>query len=131
MELFLKATAGVLLTVILVLVMGSRSKELSLLLTLAVCCMVASAAGEFIRPVIDFLENLQQIGQIDHTYLAILLKIVGIGFLAEVAAMVCTDAGNATLGKTLQMLSSCVILWLSIPLLSRLLELIQDILGEV
>ena len=63
MELFLKATAGVLLTVILVLVVGSRSKELSLLLTLAVCCMVACATGEFIRPVIDFLENLQQIGQ--------------------------------------------------------------------
>ena len=131
MELFLKATAGVLLTVILVLVVGSRSKELSLLLTLAVCCMVACAAGEFIRPVIDFLENLQQVSEMDHTYLAILLKIVGIGFLAEVAAMVCADAGNATLGKTLQMLSSCVILWLSIPLLSQLLELIQDILGEV
>ena len=78
-----------------------------------------------------FAENLQSVSQLDSDYLAILLKVVGIGFLAEIAALVCTDAGNATMGKVLQMLSSCVIMWLSLPLLNGLLELVQDILGEI
>ena len=93
--------------------------------------MVAAAAGQFIQPVIEFLNTLQQVGNLDSAYLGILLKVVGIGLLSEVAALVCADAGNATLGKTLQMLAACVILWLSIPLLGSLLDLIQDILGEV
>lgn len=131
MELFLQATAAVLVSVVIVLVLNPHSKELALLLTLGVCCMVIAAAGQFIQPVVGFLDNLQQIGQLDSGYLSVLLKIVGIGFLSEVAALVCADAGNATLGKTLQLLGSCVVLWLSIPLLNSLLELIQDILGEI
>lgn len=131
MDLFLRATAGVLVSVILFLVLNGHSKELALLLSVASCCIVITAAGQFIDPVITFLDHLQQIGQLDNGYLSILLKVVGIGFLAEITALVCADAGNATLGKVLQILSACVILWLSIPLLNSLLELIQDILGEV
>ena len=131
MEQFFQAAAMIFVALILILVINPHSKEIALLLTLCVCCLVAGAAGEFLQPVIEFLENVQQIGQLDNLYLGILLKIVGIGFLAEITALVCTDAGNATLGKTLQMLASCVILWLSIPLLNSLLELVQDILGEL
>ena len=131
MDLFLKVTAGVLLSVILFLILNPHCKELGMLITLAVCCMVAIAAGQFIEPVVGFMDTLQQVGDLDNTYLSILLKVVAIGFLSEIAALVCTDAGNATLGKTLQILAACVILWLSIPLLNSLLELIQGILGEV
>ena len=131
MELFLQATAAVLLAVILFLVLNGHSKELALLLTLAVCCAVIVAAGRFLQPLFEFLDNLQQIGHLDNAYLDTLLKVVGIGFLAEIAALVCSDAGNATLGKSLQMLATCVIFWLSVPLLTSLLELIEDILGGV
>ena len=131
MDLFLKATAAVLLAVILFLVLNTKGKEFGTLITLAVCCMVAATAGQFIQPVVEFLNTLQQVGNLDGAYLEILLKVVGIGFLSEIAALVCADAGNVTLGKTLQMLAACVILWLSIPLLDSLLDLIQDILGEV
>lgn len=131
MEQFLQATAAVLLAVILFLVLNGQSKELSLVLTLAVCCGVIVVAARFVQPVMDFLEDLQKIGQLDYTYLGTLLKVVGVGFISEVAALVCGDAGNATLGKTLQMLSACVIMWLSLPLLSSLIELIQDILGGI
>lgn len=131
MELFFQATAAVLLAVILYLVLSGHNKELALLLTLAACCMVIAAALRFIQPVIEFLEDLQHLGHLDNTYLAVLLKVVGIAFLTEVAALVCADAGNATLGKSLQMLGTCVILWLAIPLLSGLLDLIQALLGDV
>lgn len=131
MDQFLQATAAVLLAVILFLVLNPHSKELGLLLTVAVCCMVIAAAGQFIQPVIGFLEKLQQVGNLDSGYLGILLKVVGVSFVSEVAALVCADAGNATLGKVLQLLAACVILWLSIPLLGSLVDLIQDILGEV
>jgi hypothetical protein len=45
--------------------------------------------------------------------------------------MVCADAGNASLGKVLQILASAVILWLSLPVFTALIELIQKILGEL
>lgn len=131
MERYWLGAAAVLLTVILGLVLGKQGKEVGLLLTLAVCCMVGALAISYLSPVVDFVRQLQAVGQLDSDILEILLKVVGIGLVAEIAGLICSDAGNAALGKTLQMLSAAVILWLSIPLLQELLELLQQILGEV
>lgn len=131
MELFLQAAAAGLLAVILCLTLGKQGKESAVLLTIAVCCMICLIAMSYLKPVVEFLEQLEQIGGLDGNMVTILLKAAGIGFLSEVAGLVCSDAGNSSLGKTLQILGSAVILWLSIPLFQGLLELIGQILGEV
>ena len=79
----------------------------------------------------ELIKNLRITAQLDGELLEILMKAVGVGFLAEIAGMVCTDAGNGTLGKVLQFLGSAVILWMSIPQLQRLQELVASILGEI
>lgn len=131
MTAFWQGAVAVLLTVILVLALGKHGKEVGLLLTLAVCCMVCVLALSYLQPVVDFIHQLQSIGQLDGGILEILLKAVGIGLIGEIASLICADAGNAALGKALQLLSAAVILWLSIPLLTQLMELLQQILGEV
>lgn len=131
MENFLKASAVVLLSVILGLILAKQNKDISLLLTMAVCCVVAVAALSYLHPVIDFFRKLMQIGQLDSELFAILLKAVGIGLLSEITVLICADSGNAALGKTIQILSTAVILWLSLPLLDNLMELIEKILEAV
>ena len=128
---FWQGAAAVLLAVILCIALGKQGKEAGLLLTLAVCCMVGVLALSYLRPVIELIDELQAVGQLDSGMLEIILKAVGIGLIGEIASLICSDAGNAALGKSLQLLSSAVILWLSIPLLTQLLELVQQILGEV
>lgn len=120
-----------LLTVILGLTLGSQRKETGVVLTIFACCLVATAALSYLTPVVDFVQQLQDIGGLDSEMLKILLKAVGIGLVGEIAALICADSGNGALGKSLQLLTSAVILWLSLPLLTGLLELIQQILGEI
>ncbi|MBR4109877.1 MAG: hypothetical protein IKK41_06190 [Oscillospiraceae bacterium] len=131
MDVFLKAAAGVLVAVILVLVLMKQGKDLSVLLIVAVCAMVLCAALSYLQPIKDLIIRLQTIGQLDSDTLSILLKAVGIGLIAEVTGLICADAGNAAMGKTLQFLASAVILWLAIPLLNELLELLDTILGAI
>ena len=131
MGVFLKATGGVLIAVVLYLVIAKQGKELSLLLTIAVCCMVAVVAVGFLQPVIEFVFRLQSVGQLDSDLLTTVLRSVGIGILSEVTALICADAGNASLGKVLQLLGCAVILGMAIPLFSSLLSLIEEILIAV
>lgn len=131
MELFIRAASAVLLTVVLSLALGRQGKETAGLLSMIVCCMVVGIAIRYLEPVSEFLEKLEALGDLNGEMVAILFKIVGIGMLSEIAAMVCTDAGNASLGKTLQLLSSAVILWLCIPIFTALIDLIQGILGGI
>lgn len=91
--------------------------------------MAAVAAVEYLRPVIDFIKQLENVGGLDHSLIRILLKVTGIGLICEIGAMVCTDSGCSALGKTVKILGSAVILWLSLPLYAMLVELLQRILG--
>jgi stage III sporulation protein AD len=78
--------------------------------------------------VIRFLDKVQRIAELDPELTGILLKITAVSFIAEIATLVCQDAGNAALGKSLQLLAMAVILWLSGPILERLLALAERIL---
>lgn len=129
MERFGKLLCLVLIGLILWLVLDKREKDISGLLTLAVCCAVAAGAAVFLQPVLELIWQLEAMGQLQEGLLGILLKAVGIHFLSEVVATVCTDAGNGSMGSITRFLGSCVMLYTAIPVFSALLELIREILG--
>lgn len=131
MDAFWKAAAGVLLAVILGLTIGKQEKDIAALLSIAVCCMVAILAVNYLEPVFDLLRELESVGELQGDMLGILLKAAGIVLVTELAGMICSDAGNGSLGKMLQMLGSAAVLYLSVPIFNVLLTLIRDILGEL
>ena len=131
MEGFLQAFAAVLLAVILGLVLAKQSKDWAVLLTTGVSCMVLAVGAVYLQPVLDFVRELQALSGLDPQMLTVVLKAVGIGLISEIAALICLDAGNAALGKGIQILASLTVLWLSLPLMRALLELVQKILGEL
>lgn len=131
MELFFKAAALAMVTAVLSLVLSKQEKDFALLLTMAGCALSGLVLMRFLEPVLDFVHQLQTLGDLNADMLHILLKAVGTGLVAEIAGMVCTDAGNASLGKTIQLVGAAVILWLSIPVFQMLIELISRIMGDV
>lgn len=131
MGTFFQAAAAVLVASVVGLCIARQGKEMTSLLTIAVCAMVMLAAVTFLKPVLDFLRELEELGNLNADMVQILFKVVGIGLVSEIAAMLCADAGYTSMGKALQMLGSAVILWLSIPVFQALLELIRQILGGI
>ena len=131
MDIFLKVTAGVLITAFLSLVMGRNSTGISLLLTIFVCSLVVIVALSYFRPVVDLLHRLVQIGELGNDLLSILLKIVGISLISQIACFICMDTSNQTLGKALQIITTAAILCVCVPLLEQILQLIENVLGEI
>ena len=127
----MKAAAAAMMTTVLGLVLAKQGKDMTVLITLAACAMIAAAAVLYLQPVIQFFYRLIDLTNLNEEHLKIIFKTVGIGLIGELVTLVCNDAGNAALGKTLQILTSAVVLWLSIPLFESFLELVQGILGEV
>ena len=131
MELFLKATVVALIASVLGLILQKQGKDISMLLILAVSVMIAVAAMNYLKPVITFMTKLANLAELNDEMLRIVLKTTGIGVVGELASMVAADAGNASLGKMIQMLTVGVVLWLAVPLLEQLLDLVTSILGQV
>ena len=131
MTLFLQVSGAVLLAIIIVLALKNNAKDVASILSIAVCAMVALAAMHYLEPVLDFLRILESMGGLKRDMTKILLKSTGIGILSELAFLICKDAGNESIGKSMQILGTSVILYLSIPMFSTLIELLQRILGEL
>lgn len=129
MDTFFKAAALAVVCVIIYLILSKNSRDIAALLTVAACCVIAAAALGYLEPVFDFFTRLQILGNFDPQLLQILLKSTGIGILADFSVMICTDAGNAALGKAIQLLSVAIILWMSLPLFMNLIELVSKLLG--
>lgn len=131
MERFLQAAAGVMAAVIMWIILSKHGKEYALLLSLGACTLILLMMLRFMEPIVDLLGQLQAIGNLQPEWLSVMLKAVGIGLITEMGSLICIDAGNAALGKTLQILGTVAVLWLSIPLMNGVIDLLQQILGDV
>jgi stage III sporulation protein AD len=128
---FVKAAGAVLITIVLSMLLSSRDKYWSSVLTMGVCAMVLLLGLSYLAPVMEFLCQLESLAGLQGDMMKILLKACGIGILTEITVLLCTDSGNASLGQSLRILSTAVILWLSLPLFQALLELIREILEGI
>lgn len=78
------------------------------------------------------VETVTKIGeqiQINSAYIAALLKMLGVTYVAEFASAICRDAGYQTIAQQIEIFSKLTILALSMPILLALLETIQIFLG--
>ena len=131
MDIYFKTIGGALIALVLFLTLSGTEKNYAMLLGLLACSMILGAAMTFLEPVLDFLSTLESLIELDIPLLQILLKAVGIAVIGDLAAMICVDGGNNAIGKALQLLTTLLILWLSLPLLQALLDIIRQILEAV
>lgn len=125
------SAALVIVAAIMNQLLSKQGKDFALLLTLAVCCTVAVVAMEFLQPVLEFTRQLQQLASLDQDALSILIRAAGIGIITELTQLICADAGEKSLGKVLQLVGTAAIVYLSLPLMSGFLELMENVLGNI
>ena len=65
---------------------------------------------------------------VNSQFLGILLKITGIAFLTEFAVSICKDSGEAAIATKVDLAGKILIIAISIPIISSLLESIIKIL---
>ena len=129
MDVFFKTIALVLAAVLAWLLLSKRDKEFAVALTLVVCAMLGLALTAFLEPVVSFARHLLQLTRLDTAQLTILLKAVGITLVSQLAAMICRDAGNETLGKLVELIASAAVIYLALPLMQALMELLERMLS--
>lgn len=116
--------AGVLLAIPL-----KREKgEYSLFISMAVCICIFVYILTKVETIVHFMERLQSLIAIDRRYIALVLKMVGIGYVAEFAMNICKDAGYTAIGNQIEIFAKLSILVVSIPVLTVCLETIGSFL---
>lgn len=129
MNEFWRITSLALITVVLSLAVGKTERDISAVVSILAVSIAASVAVTILEPVLDYLWELRNLCELPDGLFSVLLKAVGIALTAELSATVCTDAGNASLGKMLQILGGATVLSLSLPLFRTLMTIIKEMIG--
>ena len=124
----LKLTALALTAALLALVVKKQSPELALTLTFCACALGAALLLNGFRPVLNLAGSLAGQAELDGILTAPLWKCLGLGLLTEIAAAVCSDAGQTALAKLVELGGGLLCLAVSLPLLQAVLALIEELL---
>ena len=131
MNTVLKAISVCLIATVLWITLSSYNKNIALLLSLCVCCGILIPAYEYISPVLKYFDELQKGSGWDPTAMQTVIRAAGVGILSELAALICTDAGSASIAKAIRILSTTCIMWLSLPMFRTLMELIERLVHKL
>lgn len=128
METYLKTIGFAIVGIIFCMVLSKNSKDFAVIISILSCCAIAITSISYFDPVIAFVRKIYQMTALDNSFFQILLQSVGVAFAGETVSTICADAGYGAIGKTIQFLSTTVILWTALPLINSLLDLIMKIL---
>lgn len=114
-------SVGIIGTVLLAVVREER-KDLGVVLRLAIgVALLLILIVPLAEVLAGFLKLVDQ-AQIRGLYLGLLLKVIGIAYLATFAAHIAYDSGEAGIGWRIEVGAKIVILALALPLVSAILQ---------
>lgn len=113
-----------IIAVVLSSTIKKQRPEIALQLSIATGLIIFVVVIVKLSAVIDFLQNFSKKANIDSTYINILLKIVGIAYIAEFGAEVCKDAGESSIASKIELAGKVTIVILAVPIISSLLDLV-------
>ncbi|AFM42247.1 stage III sporulation protein AD [Desulfosporosinus acidiphilus SJ4] len=121
MEIWQIVGLALIVTVISVVLKQFRPEialQLSILAGATIFIMILSK----IKVIINLLQTLADQANISSYYLLIVLKIVGVAYLAEFGAQICRDAGEGALATKIEIAAKVGVVVLAIPIIVAITE---------
>ena len=117
-----------LVALIIIILLKQYKPEFAIYISLLAGVLILLLVIDQLSQIISLLQSLATKASINSTFLGLLVKITGIAFLAEFAVSVCKDAGEGAIASKIEIGSKIIIIAMSIPIISSLLEIILKIL---
>lgn len=120
---------GIGITALVIIVIIKQYKpEFAMYVSIIAGGIIIFLVIDKITAIITLLTNLSKKTGINAEYLSILLKITGIAILTEFAVSICKDSGETAIASKIDFGGKVIVISMSIPIISALLELILRII---
>lgn len=117
-----------IIAVIIITIIKQYKPEFAIYVSILAGIIIFFMVFENLSGIIDLINDLTLKSNVNSDFIKILLKITGIAFLAEFAVQICMDLGESALANKVDLGGKVIIISLSIPILSSLIETVVQIL---
>ena len=116
------------LAVIIILILKQYRPEFAMYVSIIAGALILFMSIGKLDGIISLLNTISNSTKINGQFLGILLKITGIAFLTEFAVSICKDSGETAIASKVDMGGKIMIIAISVPIISNLLETVMKIL---
>ena len=116
------------LTLVVYLVLQEYKSNTAIFVVTAFGILVLVQSTEYLQQMIDTLLEVCVQAGVRIAYFTVILKMIGIAWLAEFLCQICRDAGSGALAVKLEFAAKISILMMLFPILTELLHSIIAIL---
>ncbi len=117
-----------LVAVVIIILLKQYKPEFAIYISMLTGILIILFVIDDLAGIINLLQTLANKVSINNTFLMLLIKITGIAFLSEFAVSICKDAGETAIASKMEIGAKIIIISMSIPIISSLLEIILKIL---
>ena len=124
---FVKISLLAILCVVIIVIVRQLKSELAVPLAIGVTVVIVSMLCDELFDLVYAFYNLSQEANIDNEAITCVIKVVGIGYLAEFTNNICVDANCKSVGDKVLFASKIAILFCALPMVDKLFGIIKDI----
>ena len=124
---FVKISLIAILSVVGIVIVRQLKSELAIPLTIGVAVVIVSMLCDELFDLVYTFYNFSHEANIDNEAITCVIKVVGIGYLAEFTNNICADANCKGVGDKVLFASKIAILLCALPMVDKLFDIIKDI----
>ncbi len=117
-----------LISLIIIILLKQYKPEFTIYISLLAGVLILLLVIGELSGIISLLQTFANKVSINGTFLSLLIKITGIAFLSEFAVSICKDSGEVAIANKIEIGTKIIIISMSIPIISSLLEIILSVL---
>lgn len=127
MEIVKIVCIGVVCAVACMLLKETRP-EIAILIAIAGGVLILLSAIGYLSGIIGSVKEMLSVTGLDSDLFTVVLKMIGIGYIAEFGAGVCEESGNKSLGDKIILAGKIFILAMGLPIIAGILKLLVQLL---
>lgn len=128
MESVIKIIGISLIAVVAIIIIKQYKPEFALYISIIAGVIILYMVWDKLEGIVNLLKTISDKSGVSSKFLSLLLKMTGIAILTEFAINICKDSGESAIASKVEIGSKIIIIAMSIPIISNLLEVILKLL---
>jgi len=117
-----------LMVTVFLLILRQEKPVMAVLLSIVFSIFIFITMMDKMGAIINVMKELTRRAGINYFFMTTILKILGVAYLGEFAAVICQDAGEQAVAKKVEFAAKIMIAVLALPIMVAILESLLELM---
>ncbi len=128
MDVFYKIIGVAIVTCIAFLVVKPIRSDFAIIISIVGGVVIVFFLLSYLSDIFDVFNTIFTTSGVNSSLYGVIFKIIGIGYLTDFTASICSDTGNSGLGDKVLLGGKIIILVMALPIVTSILDIVMELL---